>query len=203
MSVELRFRTVHDSGHPSPHARCGSLIVVNIFDPHFPDLRLLAPGIAVLTAMITPAVLILASGTLLASTSSRLGRVVDRVRMLSESFEHFAKERCILPAEAFPYYQGQGHAAQTPWWRHGERESRVEPRLVEAVLEEVRTHGPLAARDLTDHGRVDPLDWSGWKGTAKATTMELEILWTRCDVVVAGRNESGAKVYDVPERALS
>jgi uncharacterized protein YcaQ len=119
------------------------------------------------------------------------------------AFEHFAKERCILPADAFPYYREQGHAAQTPWWRHAERERRVEPRLVEAVLEEVRTHGPLAARDLTDHGRVDPLDWSGWKGTAKATTMALEILWTRCDVVVAGRNESGAKVYDVPERALN
>lgn len=61
---------------------------VSIFDPHLlPDLRLLTPAIAVLTAMITPAVLILASGTLLASTSSRLGRVVDRVRTLSELFE--------------------------------------------------------------------------------------------------------------------
>jgi hypothetical protein len=60
---------------------------MQFFDPHFPDLRLLTPALAVLTAMITPAVLILASGTLLASTSSRLGRVVDRVRVLSELFE--------------------------------------------------------------------------------------------------------------------
>jgi hypothetical protein len=60
---------------------------MQFFDPHFPDLRLLTPALAVLTAMITPAVLILASGTLLASTSSRLGRVVDRVRILSELFE--------------------------------------------------------------------------------------------------------------------
>jgi uncharacterized protein YcaQ len=114
------------------------------------------------------------------------------------AFEHFAKERCILPADAFAYYREQGHAAQTPWWRHGERERRVAPELVKAVLQEIREQGPVSARDLTDHGSVDPLDWSGWKGTAKATSMALEILWTQCDIVVAGRTESGAKIYDVP-----
>jgi len=115
------------------------------------------------------------------------------------AFEHFAKERCILPADAFPYYREQGHAAQTPWWRHGEREQRVAPELVKAVLDEIREHGPVSARDLTDHGSVDPIDWSGWKGTAKATSMALEILWTQCDIVVAGRTDSGAKIYDVPK----
>ena len=118
------------------------------------------------------------------------------------AFEHFAKERCILPAEAFPYYREQGHAAQTPWWRHDEREQRVAPKLVGAVLEEIRERGPVSARDLTDHGSVDPIDWSGWTGTKKATSMALEILWTRCDIVVAGRTEAGAKVYDIPERAI-
>lgn len=43
----------------------------------------------VLAAMITPAVLISASGTLVFSTSTRLGRVVDRVRNLSEEAETF------------------------------------------------------------------------------------------------------------------
>lgn len=118
------------------------------------------------------------------------------------AFEHFAKERCILPADTFPHYRTQGHEAQTPWWGHGERERRVAPELVQAVLEEVRRHGPLTARDLTDHGTVEPLDWSGWMGTGKATTMALEILWTRCEVVVAGRTESREKIYDVPERAF-
>ena len=45
----------------------------------------------VLTAMITPAVLISACGALILSTSLRLGRVVDRVRTLSEWFEGLAK----------------------------------------------------------------------------------------------------------------
>src|ERR687894_1790529 len=47
-------------------------------------------ALAVLTAMITPAVLISACGTLILSTSTRLGRVVDRVRALSDSFEELA-----------------------------------------------------------------------------------------------------------------
>ncbi len=41
------------------------------------------PATDVLAAMITPAVLISASGTLVLSTSNRLSRVVDRVRVLS------------------------------------------------------------------------------------------------------------------------
>ena len=115
------------------------------------------------------------------------------------AFEHFAKERCILPAEAFPYYREQGHGAQTHWWRHGERAERVPPKLVAAVLEEIRERGPVSARELTDHGSVDPIDWAGWMGTKKATSMAIEILWTLCDVVVAGRTESGAKIYDIPK----
>jgi hypothetical protein len=46
-----------------------------------------ATAIAVLTAMITPAVLISACGSMILSTSSRLGRVVDRVRSLSDRLE--------------------------------------------------------------------------------------------------------------------
>src|SRR5580658_7878807 len=41
----------------------------------------------ILAEMITPAVLISASGTLVLSTSNRLGRVVDRIRALAEIAE--------------------------------------------------------------------------------------------------------------------
>jgi hypothetical protein len=40
------------------------------------------PGMAIVTAMITPAILILATGSLVASTLVRLGRVVDQTRAL-------------------------------------------------------------------------------------------------------------------------
>jgi hypothetical protein len=45
------------------------------------------PAGEILGAMITPAVLISASGTLILSTSHRLGRVVDRVRVLHSEAE--------------------------------------------------------------------------------------------------------------------
>src|ERR1700730_15635263 len=49
-------------------------------------------AITVLTAMITPAVLISACGSMILSTSSRLGRVVDRVRGLSEKLEDISSQ---------------------------------------------------------------------------------------------------------------
>jgi len=66
----------------------------------------LSSSLAVLTAMITPAVLISASGTMILSTSTRLGRVVDRVRSLSDHLpevfsgdsdtEFFEEKRAML-----------------------------------------------------------------------------------------------------------
>ena len=50
----------------------------------------LTASLAVLTAMITPAVLISASGTMILSTSTRLGRVIDRVRILSNHMRALA-----------------------------------------------------------------------------------------------------------------
>jgi Protein of unknown function (DUF2721) len=44
-------------------------------------------GLGLLTSMITPAVLISACGTLVFSTSTRLARIVDRVRALSRDME--------------------------------------------------------------------------------------------------------------------
>jgi uncharacterized protein len=116
------------------------------------------------------------------------------------AFEHFCKERCLLPASAYPYYRDQ--ASESPWWRQSERLKRLKPAMLDAVLAEVRERGPVSAADLTDHGSVEPLDWNGWKGTGKSTSMALEVLWLRCKVVVAGRSGRG-KIYDIPERALA
>lgn len=53
----------------------------------------------VLGAMITPAVLISASGTLVLSTSNRLTRVVDRVRALAAEAAEMQKEESSPEAE--------------------------------------------------------------------------------------------------------
>jgi hypothetical protein len=52
----------------------------------------LTSAITVLTAMITPAVLISACGSMILSTSVRLGRVVDRVRALSDRLEEIVSD---------------------------------------------------------------------------------------------------------------
>lgn len=62
------------------------------------------PASEVLGAMITPAVLISASGTLVLSTSNRLSRVVDRVRALAREASGLAGEpgRAKLLADQLP-----------------------------------------------------------------------------------------------------
>ncbi|MFN2493374.1 MAG: DUF2721 domain-containing protein [Pyrinomonadaceae bacterium] len=52
----------------------------------------MSSAVAVLTAMITPAVLISACGSMILSTSHRLGRVVDRVRALSDRLEELGEK---------------------------------------------------------------------------------------------------------------
>ncbi len=119
---------------------------------------------------------------------------------LDDSFEHFAKERCLLPGWLFPWYRDRSRAQ--PWWRATERMKRLSPTLLSEVLAEVRRRGVVSARDLSDHGRVEPLDWHGWRGTSSAAKLALETLWQRCDVVVCERDEHGHHRFDLPERAL-
>lgn len=68
--------------------------MATVFIDLIPDslIRSLSAGLTVLTAMITPALLISASGTFVLSTSNRLGRVIDRVRRLTEILEDVMKD---------------------------------------------------------------------------------------------------------------
>lgn len=61
----------------------------------------LSATLSVLSAMVTPAVLILASSSLILATSNRLTRAVDRTRAISERVTEEAKEadRTLLPEE--------------------------------------------------------------------------------------------------------
>lgn len=52
----------------------------------------LSATLGVLTAMVTPAVLILASSSLVLATSNRLGRAIDRTRAISERVAELARE---------------------------------------------------------------------------------------------------------------
>ncbi|HEX8316991.1 DUF2721 domain-containing protein [Longimicrobium sp.] len=61
----------------------------------------LSETLSVLSAMVTPAVLILASSSLIVATSNRLGRAIDRTRTLSERIVDLAREdeRTMLEEE--------------------------------------------------------------------------------------------------------
>src|SRR6266699_3836398 len=68
----------------------------------------LAAALNVLAAMITPALLISATGTYIFSTSTRLGRVVDRMRMVSDKIETLALgENVHLRGERIANYRAQ------------------------------------------------------------------------------------------------
>jgi hypothetical protein len=71
----------------------------------------------VLGAMITPAVLISASGRLVLSTSNRLTRVVDRVRVLAAEAETFRRAE---GAAAFETEERMNHiSSHSPSWPAG------------------------------------------------------------------------------------
>lgn len=128
-----------------------------------------------------------------------VGDVYDAL-LPGNGFEHFAKERCLLPASAFGHYR-EG-LATTPWWRHSERMKKLDEGLVQAVEDEIRERGPLTVHELTDLGRTTPMDWSGWKGTGRLATLAVEVLWIRCRLVTHSRQRN-TKRWAVPEQVLA
>jgi len=61
----------------------------------------------ILTSMITPAVLISACGTLIFSTSARLGRIFDRVNVMKGEIESIVDGRISHPVERMRHLKGQ------------------------------------------------------------------------------------------------
>jgi uncharacterized protein YcaQ len=125
---------------------------------------------------------------------------VYRALLPGYAFEHFAKERCLIRADWFPRWRDA--AALPSWWRSSDRARRLPGTLLDDVLAEVRERGPIGIGALQSRGTTDPIDWSGWKGTAKVEKLAVEALWAQCRVVVVGRAGRGDKLVDVPERAL-
>ncbi len=61
----------------------------------------------ILTSMITPAVLISACGTLIFSTSARLGRIFDRVNVMKGEVEAIITGKISFPEERLRHLRGQ------------------------------------------------------------------------------------------------
>ncbi|MCB9671868.1 MAG: winged helix DNA-binding domain-containing protein [Alphaproteobacteria bacterium] len=114
-------------------------------------------------------------------------------------FEHYAKEWCLLPPEAFPHYREA--AALTPTWRHTSRMLDLPDAVLDAVEADLAAKGPCTPAALDDHGRLPAVQGTAWKGSSRVGTLALKVLALRCRAVVVGR-ERGSRVYDLPGRAL-
>jgi uncharacterized protein YcaQ len=113
-------------------------------------------------------------------------------------FEYWAHEASLLPLELHPllrWRMAEAERGEIGWGslRAFAREKRSE---ADAVLERIRSEGPMAASDF-DHGGNSG-GWWGW-GEAKRA---LEWLFWAGLVTTATRRTSFERVYDLPERVL-
>jgi uncharacterized protein len=115
------------------------------------------------------------------------------------AFEHFAKERCLLPASAFPHYRAEHR--RSDWWEYRNALDAPADEALESVLAELAERGPIRPRDLADRGRAVARKMPAGTRTPTLSKAAVSVLWARCQVVVRRRTGSG-KLYDLPERLL-
>ena len=112
-------------------------------------------------------------------------------------FEYWGHQASLLPVEQHPLHRWKmaqrKHDRQSQWLQALESKH---PGYIEAVLDEVRERGPLAAGELTDPGKKTGPWWGYSKGKQ---TLEY-LFWT--GQVTANRRAGFERVYDVPERAI-
>jgi uncharacterized protein YcaQ len=68
------------------------------------------------------------------------------------------------------------------------------------VLRELRTRGPLRARDLEDRV-ADGWRTGGWNDDGRSVATLLDVLWNRGDVMIVGR-DGQQRLWDLAERSL-
>ena len=111
--------------------------------------------------------------------------------------EYWAHVAAFMPVDLWPYMQHR----MRHYREHGHSWSKVrlDTRLVQALLAEVRERGPSTARDLDDGLPRVKTHWGwNWSDTKRA----LECLFWNGDLAVAGRNSAFERLYDLPERVI-
>ncbi|MBN2114543.1 MAG: YcaQ family DNA glycosylase [Acidimicrobiia bacterium] len=113
-----------------------------------------------------------------------------------ELMEYWAHAACFLPVEDYPLFRHRMEAARP--WREVQHLERERPGYLEAVFEEVRRRGPLAADELEDPGERHTPYWStGW------TTGKLALEWLFVTGrLVVGERRGLVRRYDLPERVI-
>jgi uncharacterized protein YcaQ len=126
-----------------------------------------------------------------------LDRAANRApRML---FEYWGHEASLLPTRTQPYLRGRMARADEVAWGRMRRIVEEQPGFVEWVLDEVGRLGPVTAGEIEHDAPRSKVDW-GWNWSDVKTA--LEYLFWAGRVTSAGRNDSFARRYDLPERVL-
>jgi uncharacterized protein YcaQ len=137
---------------------------------------------------------------------SRLGRrfrISDLERSLWSDRELFEYRAFILPVSELPVHRATMRRYPST---DGSRHAYVRRYLQDNgafrgyVLDRLRREGPLPTRAFEDHSAVG---WrtGGWNDDGRNTSMMLEVLWAKGEVLIAGR-EGQARLWDLAERRL-
>lgn len=140
---------------------------------------------------------------------SRLGpydvRLFDQLLFDDHTlFEFWAHAASIVLMEDYAihsvamrgYVRGDtGWEARVRAWMHENQP------LHDAIMSEIRAHGPRLSRQLEQEG-LHPEGWvsTGWTSGRNVSRM-LDFLWMRGEIMVAGRS-GGQKAWDLTERCL-
>jgi uncharacterized protein len=117
---------------------------------------------------------------------------LDRLVGSRRAFEYWFHAAAYLPMRDYRFALPRMHAL-----RRGERHWFAKNRkLMKAVLDRIRSEGPLMARDFEAPKRANQ-GWWDWKPAKRA----LEQLFMQGDLMVSSR-EGFQKVYDLTERVL-
>ena len=113
-------------------------------------------------------------------------------------FEYWAHEAALVDVRFWPALRFR---MEDPvgLWGGPRRLAEEKPELVARVLDDVRTSGPLTARDI-EHDVERTRDQWGWNWSE--AKQALEYLFYTGQVTAARRNSQFERVYDVPERVL-
>ena len=137
---------------------------------------------------------------------SRLGRrfrVAELERLLWQERSLFEYRAFILPTSEYAVHrQTMRRYPSTTAGRHEyvRRYLRENQAFRRYVLARLRTDGPLPTRAFEDRSAVG---WrtGGWNDNGRNTSMMLEVLWAKGEVMIAGR-AGQERVWDLAERRL-
>jgi uncharacterized protein YcaQ len=113
-------------------------------------------------------------------------------------FEYWAHEAALVDVRLWPALQWR-MADASGMWGGVQSLADEKPEVVARVLDEVRTRGPLTARDI-EQDVVNTRDRWGWNWSEAKRA--LEFLFYTGQVTAARRNGAFERLYDVPERVL-